>query len=104
MGVLVTVTTPHAKANHMMLAHTQTWPSSCGICNSDAHPEHAEGIVVPCQPLAVPKEVGELWRNTSANVTIGGYAALTEKSTLKCAWGGTIQIMPASAGSQIENG
>lgn len=65
------------------------------MCKSTANPQVA-AIIASSQGstkefACVPVPSGE-WADPSELLTIGGSAAITEKSTLKCAWQGTIKI------------
>lgn len=65
------------------------------MCKSTANPQVAaiisstQGATKEFACLPVP--AGE-WADPSALLTVGGTAVITEKSTLKCAWAGTIKV------------
>lgn len=66
-----------------------------GLCSSIQNPTVASatsaamGTLTPMACIPVP--TGS-WQDPSSKVRIGGRAALTDGSTLMCAWGGKISI------------
>jgi hypothetical protein len=74
-----------------------------GMCRTLANPQvaaatsAASGVLTPqpCIPVTTSP-----WSPGATAVTIGGVKALTDDSTCKCNWTGTISIV--SAGSEIE--
>ncbi len=67
------------------------------MCTSTTNPEvqaatsAAMGVLtpMPCVPSILTPE----WSGTSTVVNVAGQPAVTDKSTIKCAWGGTVKIL-----------
>lgn len=68
---------------------------SFGMCQNPANPTVAAataaalGVLTPMPCIPVP---AGMWLNTSPKVIIGGRSAMTDGSTLMCAWGGQISV------------
>lgn len=66
-----------------------------GMCQNPANPTVAAataaalGVLTPMPCIPVPAGT---WLNTSPKVIIGGRPAMTDGSTLMCAWGGQISV------------
>lgn len=66
-----------------------------GMCQNPANPTVAAataaalGVLTPMPCIPVPAGT---WLNTSPKVMIGGRPAMTDGSTLMCAWGGQISV------------
>lgn len=73
------------------------------MCTSTSNPEvqaatsAAMGVLtpMPCVPVIPTVQ----WSGTSTVVNVAGQPAVTDKSTIKCEWGGTIKIL--STANQI---
>jgi len=82
---------PTASANDC--THT-TSVTPCGFCHSLTNPNVASATAaafgsltpMPCNPLPL------VWSNVSTTVLIGKSLALTNKSRLRCAYGGELTI------------
>lgn len=68
---------------------------SFGMCQNPANPTVAAataaamGVLTPMPCIPVPAGT---WLKTSLRVMIGGKPAMTDGSTLMCAWGGQITV------------
>ena len=71
-----------------------------GMCRSTANPAvaAASNAPMPCVPLTVAP-----WTPGSAKVMVGTASALTDNSTLACAWAGQITITAAAPGIDISS-
>ncbi len=67
-----------------------------GMCKSPANPavQANKGAPVPCTPI-----ISAPWAPGASKVTLDGTAALSDDSTCKCQWAGTISI---EANSEVE--
>lgn len=76
-----------------------------GLCQSPANPQvaaataAAEGVLTPqpCLPVLTP------WTPGSAEVSIGGVAALDDSSQCSCSWAGMISVSaPGQASATLQ--
>jgi hypothetical protein len=76
-----------------------------GMCRTQANPQvaaataAAQGVLTPqpCIPVTTAA-----WSPGASAVTIGGVKALTDDSTCKCNWTGTVSIVKAGSDIDVE--